>query len=106
MNRRHFVRAVAAAAAAAPRIRLHAQASAPAVKTVRTSVLEIEVPSLLVHGRDDAFGRPAAEITAAERRSFPKLIDKRIIEGSGHFTPHETPVPVAAAILDAIAAST
>lgn len=65
----------------------------------------IEVPALVLHGGDDAFGRQAAEVSAGERRSFPKLIDKRIVEGAGHFIPHEAPAAVATAILAAIAAS-
>src|SRR6185295_8015999 len=49
----------------------------------------IDVPAIVVYGGDDAFGHPAAEITAADRTTFPRLIDKRIVEGDGHFVPHE-----------------
>src|SRR6185295_6799912 len=33
----------------------------------------ITVPAILLHGGDDAFGAPAAGITAGERASFPAL---------------------------------
>ena len=45
--------------------------------------------------------RPA-EISAAERTTFPRLVDKRIVAGAGHFVPHEKPEPVAQAIIDVI----
>jgi pimeloyl-ACP methyl ester carboxylesterase len=65
----------------------------------------ISIPTIAVHGGDDAFGRPPAEITAAERTTLPKLIDKRIVEGAGHFVPHERPDAVASAILDVLGAT-
>jgi len=63
----------------------------------------ITVPVITVHGADDAFGRPSAEITAADRATLPQLIEKRIVEGAGHFVPHEEPEPVAQAIIDLLA---
>jgi pimeloyl-ACP methyl ester carboxylesterase len=65
----------------------------------------ILVPTISVHGGDDAFGRQAAEITAAERTTLPQIIDKRIVEGAGHFVPHEKPEAVAAALLDVLGAT-
>ena len=65
----------------------------------------ITVPAILLHGADDAFGRPAPEISPAERASFPAIVDKRIVAGAGHFVPHETPEPFATAVIDALAAS-
>ena len=65
----------------------------------------ISVPTIAVHGGDDAFGRPAAEITAVERTTLPMLIDKRIVEGAGHFVPHEKPDAVASALLDVLGAT-
>jgi pimeloyl-ACP methyl ester carboxylesterase len=62
----------------------------------------ISVPTIVLHGADDGFGRPAAEITAAERAALPRLLAKRIIEGAGHFLPHEKPGVVASALLDAL----
>lgn len=63
------------------------------------------MPTIAVHGGDDAFGRPAAEITAIERTTLPMLIDKRIVEGAGHFVPHEKPDAVASALLDVLGAT-
>ena len=65
----------------------------------------IAVPAIVVHGGDDGFGRQAAEITAAERAILPKLVDKRIVEGAGHFVPHEKPDAVASALLDVLSAT-
>jgi len=62
----------------------------------------IEVPVIVVHGADDGFGRQAPEISAGERAILPKIIDKRIVGGAGHFVPHEKPEPVAQALLDAL----
>jgi pimeloyl-ACP methyl ester carboxylesterase len=60
---------------------------------------------LSLHGGDDAFGKPNAEITQAERTTLPKIVEKRIVEGAGHFVPHETPEPTAKAIIDLLAAA-
>ena len=66
---------------------------------------KIEVPTIVLHGGDDGFGRPAPETTPAERASFPNLVGRRVVEGAGHFVPHEKPDAVATALLDVIAAS-
>jgi pimeloyl-ACP methyl ester carboxylesterase len=60
----------------------------------------ISVPVIALHGADDAFGRPSAEITDADRATMPHLVDKRIVEGAGHFLPHEKPEAMASALLD------
>ena len=65
----------------------------------------ITCPTIVLNGGDDAFGRQSAEITAGERAIMTKLIDKRIVEGAGHFVPHEKPEPVAQAVLDVLAAT-
>jgi pimeloyl-ACP methyl ester carboxylesterase len=65
----------------------------------------LTMPIMLVHGGDDGLGRQTAEISAGERATLPRLVDKRIVEGAGHFVPHEKPEPVAAALLDLLAAS-
>ena len=65
----------------------------------------IDVPTIVLHGGDDGFGRQAAEITAAERATLPRIIAKRIVEGAGHFVPHEKPEAVATALLEALAAT-
>jgi pimeloyl-ACP methyl ester carboxylesterase len=63
----------------------------------------IAVPVITLHGADDGFGRPAADVSALDRAVMPQLIEKRIIEGAGHFVPHEKPEPVAKAIVDILA---
>jgi pimeloyl-ACP methyl ester carboxylesterase len=65
----------------------------------------VEVPTVVLHGGDDGFGRPAPEATAAEHALFPKLVARRVVEGAGHFVPHEKPDAVAAALLEALQAS-
>jgi pimeloyl-ACP methyl ester carboxylesterase len=66
---------------------------------------KIEVPTVILHGGDDGFGRQSADITANDRNTFPNLVAKRIVEGAGHFVPHEKPEPVAAALVEVLAAS-
>jgi pimeloyl-ACP methyl ester carboxylesterase len=65
----------------------------------------VAVPTIVLYGADDAFGHPPAEITAEERTVFPKLVAKRIVEGAGHFVPHEKPDAFASALLDVLEAS-
>lgn len=65
----------------------------------------VEVPTIVLHGGDDGFGRPAPETTGAERASFPKLVARRVVAGAGHFVPHEAPQAVADALLEVLAAS-
>ena len=65
----------------------------------------ITVPTIVLHGGDDAFGHPDAAITPADRASFPKLVDKRVVAGAGHFVPHEQPDAVASALLDVLRAA-
>ncbi len=65
----------------------------------------VDVPTIVLHGGDDGFGRPAAETTTAERAVFPKLVARRVVASAGHFVPHEAPAAVAAALLEVLAAS-
>jgi pimeloyl-ACP methyl ester carboxylesterase len=62
----------------------------------------IEVPVIVLHGADDSFGHPPPQITAADRATLPNIVDKRIIEGAGHFLPHENPGAVAAALIEVL----
>jgi pimeloyl-ACP methyl ester carboxylesterase len=66
---------------------------------------KIEVPTIILHGGDDGFGRQRAEINDADRAVFSKIVAKRIVDGAGHFVPHERAEPVATALLEALAAS-
>ena len=65
----------------------------------------VDVPTIVLHGNDDGFGRPAPETTDAERNAFTKLVARRVVPGAGHFVPHEKPEAVAAALLEVLAAS-
>ncbi len=65
----------------------------------------VTVPTIVLHGGDDSFGAQSPTVSAGERVTFPKLVDKRIVAGAGHFVPHEKPEPVAQAIVDVIAKS-
>lgn len=66
---------------------------------------KVEVPTIVLHGGDDGFGKPAPETTDAERSQFPKLMARRVVAGAGHFVPHEQPDAVATALLEVLAAS-
>ena len=66
---------------------------------------KVAVPTVVLHGGDDGFGRPAPETTPAERELFPNLIARRVVAGAGHFVPHEAPGEVATALLEVLAAS-
>jgi pimeloyl-ACP methyl ester carboxylesterase len=65
----------------------------------------ITVPTLLLQGADDTLGRAEAAITAAERQNMPRLVGKQIVEGAGHFVPHEKPAAVAAAMIELLSAT-
>lgn len=66
---------------------------------------KVEVPTIVLHGGDDGFGKPAPETTAAERNAFPKLVARRVVAGAGHFVPHEAPQAVADALIEVLAAT-
>jgi len=66
---------------------------------------KIEVPTIVLHGADDALDRAPAETPPAERASFPSLVARRIVAGSGHFMPREKPEAVSAAMLEVLAAA-
>lgn len=66
---------------------------------------KVEVPTIVLHGGDDGFGKPAPQTTDAERTQFPKLVGRRVVAGAGHFVPHEAPQAVADALLEVLAAA-
>jgi pimeloyl-ACP methyl ester carboxylesterase len=66
---------------------------------------QVTCPVMTLYGGDDAFGRPSAEPTAAEKAALPKLVSHRIVESAGHFVPHEKPEVVAAAMLELLKVS-
>jgi len=65
---------------------------------------KIEVPSILLYGADDGIARPAAD-SPADRASFTRLVDRRIVSGAGHFLPREKPDAVSSAMLELLAAT-
>jgi pimeloyl-ACP methyl ester carboxylesterase len=65
---------------------------------------KIQVPTITLHGADDGITRPPAD-SPAERALFPALKARRVIEGAGHFLPHEKPEAVSAAMLELLAAT-
>ena len=60
---------------------------------------KIEVPAILLYGSDDGLARPSQDGTG-DRALFPKLVDRRIIPGAGHFVPREKPEVFTAALLE------
>jgi pimeloyl-ACP methyl ester carboxylesterase len=64
---------------------------------------KVEVPTIVLHGGDDGFGRPAPATTDVERTQFPRLVARRVVDGAGHFVPHEAPQAVADALLEVLA---
>ena len=66
---------------------------------------KVEVPTIVLHGGDDGFGKPAPETTPAERTQFTRLVARRVVAGAGHFVPHEAPAAVAEALVEVLTAS-
>lgn len=66
---------------------------------------KVDVPTIVLHGGDDGFGRPAPDTTPAERAQFTRLVARRVVTGTGHFVPHEAPAAVADALVEVLAAS-
>ncbi|MGH7437970.1 MAG: alpha/beta fold hydrolase, partial [Polyangiaceae bacterium] len=59
----------------------------------------IEVPAILIYGADEGLGKPSPDGTA-DRALFPRLMDRRIVPGAGHFVPREKPEAVSSALLE------
>jgi len=64
---------------------------------------KVDVPVILLYGADDALARPSTDGTA-DRVLFPKLVDRRIVPGAGHFLPREKPEAMSSAILQLLQA--
>jgi len=64
---------------------------------------KIDVPTILLYGADDGLARPSAD-GAADRVLFPKLVDRRIVAGAGHFLPREKPEAMSSALLQLLQA--
>ena len=61
----------------------------------------IEVPTVILHGRDDGVDRPAK----SERHPalFPAGTERRVVPDAGHFLPREQPGAVVDALLSLLA---
>jgi pimeloyl-ACP methyl ester carboxylesterase len=57
----------------------------------------ITVPSMILHGGDDAVGPPTR--SAAHLALFPAGTERRVVAGVGHFMPREEPKAVVDALL-------
>ncbi len=64
---------------------------------------KITAPAILLYGADEGLGRPSPN-DAGDRALFPRLVDRRIIPGGGHFLPREKPDAVSSAILQLLKA--
>ncbi len=64
----------------------------------------VDVPAILLYGADDGLVRPAAD-SPADRASFTRLVDRRIVPGAGHFLPREKPDAVSSAMQELLAAT-
>src|SRR5438874_1377940 len=60
---------------------------------------KIDVPAILIYGADDGLARPSQDGTA-DRAQFPRLVDRRIVPGAGHFLPREKPEAMSSALLE------
>jgi pimeloyl-ACP methyl ester carboxylesterase len=62
---------------------------------------KVNVPAIVMYGTADGVaGEPPAEVS--DRASFPGLIERRVVEGAGHFLPRETPLAVSSALLQLV----
>jgi pimeloyl-ACP methyl ester carboxylesterase len=59
----------------------------------------IDVPCILIYGADDGLARPSQD-GRADRAQFPRLVDRRIVSGAGHFLPREKPEAFSSALLE------
>jgi pimeloyl-ACP methyl ester carboxylesterase len=61
----------------------------------------ITVPAIVMYGNTDGVaGAPPPE--ASDRASFSGLLERRVVEGAGHFLPRESPAEVSSAILQVL----
>ncbi|MFI5328666.1 MAG: alpha/beta fold hydrolase [Candidatus Rokuibacteriota bacterium] len=61
----------------------------------------LEVPSAILHGRDDGVDPPARSET--HPALFPAGTERRVIPDAGHFLPREQPAAVVDALLSLLA---
>jgi len=65
----------------------------------------IEVPTIVLHPTDDGVTGAPSTNPAGDKANFSQLIDRRIVQGAGHFMPREKPEAVATALIDVLRAT-
>lgn len=79
----------------------HYQNAALAEDEAKMYVTAIDVPTLYLHGRDD--GCMGVELGQGMESMFPAGLERRVIEGAGHFLHQEKPDEVNRLVLDFLA---
>jgi pimeloyl-ACP methyl ester carboxylesterase len=62
----------------------------------------IEVPTITLYPTDDGVTGPPSKNDAGDKALFPQLVDRRVVQGAGHFMPREKPEAVASALVDVL----
>jgi pimeloyl-ACP methyl ester carboxylesterase len=65
----------------------------------------IEVPTIVLHPTDDGVTGAPSTNPAGDKANFSQLIDRRIVQGAGHFMPREKSEAVATALIDVLRAT-
>ena len=65
----------------------------------------IDVPTIVLYPTDDGVTGPPSKNDAGDKATFSQLVDRRIVQGVGHFMPREKPEAVATALVDVLRAS-
>ena len=63
---------------------------------------KIEVPAFVLYGAADGVAGPPTTDPTADRINFPALVERRVVNGAGHFLPRENPDAVSSAILQVL----
>ncbi len=66
----------------------------------------IDVPTIVLYPTDDGVTGPPSKSDAGDKATFSQLVDRRIVQGAGHFMPREKPQAVASAMVDVLRATT
>lgn len=63
----------------------------------------VEIPAIVLHGRDSGFGLPSPDPTGDQAR-FTSLVARRIVAGAGHYLPAQAPDAVSSALIELLSA--
>ena len=62
---------------------------------------KVSVPAIVMYGNTDTVaGAPPAEST--DRNNFTGLLERRVVDGAGHFLPRERPAAITSAVLESL----